>query len=74
MIWLLLATGTIALGAYAIPKLLNRIITWGGDRTDGLGAAAKFMTESNVFRGSVSPDDPFWDGNNRIAPPTQEGG
>ena len=73
MIWLLVFVMLLA-GAWAISVLLRRITQWGGSRTDGLEVAAKFMTETDAFRGSVGPDDPTWDGKNRIAPPTQDGG
>jgi len=73
MMWLLVIAILLA-GAWAISVLLGKITVWGGSRTDGLEVAAQFMTETDAFRGSVSLDDPTWDGKNRIAPPTQDGG
>jgi len=73
MIWPLVIVIVLA-GAWAIVVLLRKITVWGGSRSDGLEVASQFMTEADAFRGSVSPDDPTWDGRNRIAPPTQDGG
>jgi len=72
-------TGWIIIGllvfAALIAYLLMRITDLGGasDR-DASETASLILGEADVYRGSRTRDDPPLDGNNRIAPPTQDGG
>ena len=65
----------LAVAAVVIYLLLERVTASGGtsDR-DATDVANQTMGEANAFRGSRSADDPPWDGQKRMAPPTQDGG
>ncbi len=58
-----------------IYRLLMGVTAQGGaSDQDAAATANQILGESDAFRGSRSPDDPPWDGHNRLAPPTQDGG
>lgn len=58
-----------------IYRLLMGVTAQGGasDR-DAAATADQILGEADAFRGSRSSDDAPWDGHNRLAPPTQDGG
>ena len=74
MSWYLIA-GLVAVGAVVIYMLLQQVTARGGtsDR-DATDTANQVMGEANAFRGRRRADDPPWDGQKRMAPPTQDGG
>ena len=58
-----------------IYRLLIGVTAQGGaSDQDAAATANQILGEADAFRGSRSPDDPPWDGHNRLAPPTQDGG
>ncbi|HVR79649.1 MAG TPA: hypothetical protein VMS99_14805 [Acidimicrobiia bacterium] len=58
-----------------IYRLLMGVTAQGGaSDQDAAATANQILGEADAFRGSRSSDDPAWDGHNRLAPPTQEGG
>lgn len=62
-------------GIWWLPVLLSRVTAAGGaDDGDPTEIATQIMAEANVFRGRASQESPPWDGVNRLAPPTQDGG
>lgn len=74
MEWVLYG-GLAVVAIVAIRWLLLRITAQGGtsDR-DAAATVEQIMAETDAFRGSRSPGDRPWDGQKRMAPPTQEGG
>jgi hypothetical protein len=74
MEWYLIA-GLAMVAIVAVYSLLARISAQGGasDR-DAASTASQILGETDAFRGSRSPDDPPWDGQHRMASPTQDGG
>lgn len=67
--------GLLVVAAVAVWYLLRRITAEGGaSGKDAAATAAQVLGEANVLRGSRSDDDPAWDGHNRLASPTQDGG
>jgi hypothetical protein len=59
----------------AIRWLLLRIAAQGGTSdSDAAATVDQILAESDAFRGSRSPGDRPWDGQKRMAPPTQDGG
>ena len=74
MEWALYA-GVAVVAIVAIRWLLTRIAAQGGtsDR-DAAAMVDQILAEADAFRGSRSPDDRPWDGQKRMAPPTQDGG
>ena len=71
LIWLLVV---VAVGVIVIPYLINRVSEMGGtsDRT-ATEIADQVRAEADAYRGSRTPDDRSWDGQNRIAPPVSDG-
>jgi hypothetical protein len=65
----------VVLVLVVIYRLLMGVTAQGGtsDR-DAAATANQILGEADAFRGSRSSDDPPWDGHNRLAPPTQDGG
>jgi hypothetical protein len=74
MEWVLYA-GLALVAIVAIRSLLTRITAQGGtsDR-DPAATVNQILAEADAFRGSRSPDDRPWDGQKRMASPTQDGG
>lgn len=66
--------GLVFIGGCVAYRLLEKITHLGGSRRNALDVTARFMAEADAFRGSASLHQQPWDGKNRIAPPTQEGG
>lgn len=60
--------------SWVIWLLLRKATVLGGERSDALDITAKFIAETQAFRGGSTNDDAVWDGKNRIASPTQDGG
>jgi len=71
LIWLLIV---VAVGVIVILYLINRVSEMGGtsDRT-ATEIADQVRAEADAYRGSRTPDDRPWDGQNRIAPPVSDG-
>jgi hypothetical protein len=66
-------TGLI-LASWLTWLLLKTATAWGGERDDALDITGKFIAETQAFRGASNGHGSAWDGKNRIAPPTQDGG
>jgi len=65
---------SLAMASWLAWVLLRKATALGGERNDALEITAKFIAETQAFRGASTDDDAPWDGKNRIAPPTQDGG
>jgi hypothetical protein len=62
-------------GVWWISVLLTRVSAEGGAIDgDSTEIANQILAESEAFRGGRSADSKPWDGENRLAAPTQDGG
>jgi hypothetical protein len=71
LVWLFVV---VAVGVIVIPYLLNRVSEMGGtSESTATEIVDQVRAETDAYRGSRTPDDRPWDGQNRIAPPISDG-